>query len=46
MTEDFNIRNNDWNLLYLYHSVYTDMLWEVTDSFGLELSSSINLVPT
>ena len=41
MTGDFNIRNNNWNPLYLYHSIYTDMLRKITDSFNLELSSPI-----
>ena len=41
MTRDFNIRNNNWNPLYLYHSIYTDMLRKITDSFNLELSSPI-----
>jgi len=44
MTEDFNIRDNNWNPSYSYYSFYTDILWEVVDSFGLELSMSINLV--
>jgi len=26
MTGDFNIRDNDWNLSYPYHSVHTDIL--------------------
>ena len=41
---DFNIRNNDWDSSYPYHSLYTDMLWEFADSFGLELLISINPV--
>ena len=41
---DFNIRNNDWDPSYPYHSLYTDMLWEFADSFGLELLISINPV--
>jgi len=46
MTGDFNIRNNNWNPLYLYHSIYTDMLRKITDSFNLELSSPIIQVST
>ena len=46
MTGDFNIRDNDWNLSYPYHSVYTDILQEVADSFDLELSTPINSVST
>ena len=44
MTEDFNIRNNDWNLSYPYHSLHTNTVYEVADSFGLEMSTPINLV--
>jgi len=46
MTGDFNIRDNNWNSLYLYHSIYTDMLRKITDSFNLELSSPIIQVST
>jgi len=41
MTEDFNIRDNNWNSSYSCYLFYTDTLW---DSFGLELSIPINLV--
>ena len=41
MTEDFNIRDNNWDLLYPHHLSYTDILWEVVDNFSLELSISI-----
>ena len=44
ITEDFNIRDNNWDPLYSYYLFYTDILWEVIDSFGLELSIPINLV--
>ena len=46
MVEDFNIRDNDWNSLYLHHSTYTDTLREIADSFNLELSLPIDQVPT
>ena len=45
MTRDFNIRNNDWDPSYPYHLVHMNMLQEVADSFGLEMSTSINPVP-
>jgi len=38
MTGDFNIRNNSWDLPFLYYSVYKDTLIEVADSLHLELS--------
>ena len=44
MIGDFNIRDNNWDPSYPYHLLYTDTLQEVADSFGLELSMSINLV--
>ena len=42
--EDFDIRDSNWDPSYPHHLLYTDMLWEVADSFGLELLISINLV--
>jgi len=46
MTGDFKIRDNNWNPSYPYYLVHMNMLQEVVDSFGLEMSTSINLVPT
>ena len=46
ITEDFNIRNNDWDPSYPHHSTYTDMFKEMTDSFNLELSSPVVQVLT
>ena len=46
MIGDFNIRNNDWNPLYSYYLLHTDMLQEVINSFSPKLSMFINLVPT
>ena len=46
MTEDFNIRNNDWDLSYLYYSVHTDTLIEIADLFDLRLFISVIQVPT
>ena len=43
MIGDFNIRDNDWDLLYLYHSIHTN---GIADSLNLELSMLINLVLT
>jgi len=44
MTEDFNIRDNDWDPSYSHHSLYTDILRDVADSFGLELLTLIDPV--
>ena len=41
MIRNFNIRNNNWDFAYPYYSIYTDTLGKVTDSFNLELSTSI-----
>jgi len=41
MTGDFNIKINNWDLLYSHYSVYTDTLIKTTDSFDLRLSISI-----
>ena len=46
MIEDFNIRDNDWDLSYPHYSLYMDTLWKVADSFSLELLTFINLVFT
>ena len=46
MTEDFNIRDNDWNLSYSHYLSYSDILREIADNFNLDLSTPINLVST
>jgi len=46
MIENFNIKDNNWNLLYLHHSTYADTLRKIADSFNLELSILVNQVPT
>jgi len=46
MTGDFNIRNSFWDPLYLYHSIYSNLLIDIIDSLLLELLYPTNLVPT
>jgi len=46
MTGDFNIRDSNWNLLYSFHSFYSDILVKIVDSFDFTLSSAIQKVPT
>ena len=46
MTGDFNIKNNNWDLLYPHHSIYTNTLREIANSFNLGLSIPINQVST
>jgi len=41
MAGDFNIKDSDWGLSYLFHSSYSDSLVEIVDSFDLTLSSPI-----
>ena len=46
MTGDFNIKNNNWNLLYPHYSIHTNTLREIANSFNLGLSTPINQVST
>ena len=38
---NFNIRNNIWDLSYLFHLSHSDSLFEITDSLNLKLSNHI-----
>ena len=46
MTEDFNIRNSLWNSNFPFHSVHSDMLFDIADSFSLALSKPTENFPT
>jgi len=46
MTEDFNIRNRFWDPNFLYHSSHRDTLFDITDSFQLEISKLAEFFPT
>jgi len=46
MTSDFNIRDNIWDLSFPHHSVISDDLMTIVDSFNLKLSFSTNHVST
>ena len=46
MTGDLHIRDLDWDLSCLYHSLYTKTLLEIADSLGLQLSNPTNPGPT
>ena len=39
MIEDFDIRNNNQDLSYLYYSTYMDTLREITDSFSRTINA-------
>ena len=38
---NFNIRNNIWDLSYLFHLSHSNSLFEITDSLNLKLSNHI-----
>ena len=46
MTGNFNIRDNNWNPLYPYDSMYADTLRKIANLFNLEMSIPINQIPT
>jgi len=46
MTDDFNIRDSDWDPNFQHHSTLTEDLLTITDSLGLELSPPVNPGPT
>ena len=46
ITEDFNIRDNIWDLFFPYHSFYSDFFTNIADLMDLYLSKSTHQVPT
>ena len=46
MTGDFNIKDNNYDSLFLFHSIHSDLLTDIMDSLDLFLSNSTNQVPT
>jgi len=46
ITEDFNIRDNNWDISYSYYLLYIDTFLEIADSFGLDLFILVNSGPT
>jgi len=46
MVDDFNIRNNNWNPFFPYHSSHSDLLIDIVDLIDLCLSKSNNQVST
>ena len=46
MTSNFNVRDSNWNSDYLYHSVHSDLLFNITDTFNLSFSHPTHSVPT
>ena len=46
MTEDFNIRDSLWDSNFPFHSIYSNMLFDIANSFSLTLSSPTENFPT
>jgi len=46
MTGNFNIRNSFWDPNFPYHSTYRDTLFNISDSFQLEISKLTEFFPT
>ena len=46
MTGDFDIRDSLWDLNFPFHSVHSDMLFNIAGSFSLALSKPIENFPT
>jgi len=46
MTGDFNIRDSDWNPSYSFHSVHSDLLVDIANTFDLSFSYPTNQVST
>ena len=46
MTGDFNIRDSFWDPNFPYHSSHRDTLFDITDSFQLEISKLAEFFPT
>jgi len=46
MTDDFNIRDSLWDPTFLHHSSHSDTLFEIADSFQIDLSRPVIFSPT
>jgi len=46
MTEDFNIRDSIWDPNYPFHLYNSELLFDIADSFSLNISNPIENVPT
>ena len=46
MTGDFNIRDSNWDPLYLFYSIHSNLLIDITNAFNLLLSHSTNSIST
>ena len=46
MTGDFNVRDSIWDSNFPFHSCHSDSLFDISDSFSLNISKPIENVPT
>jgi len=46
MTGNFNIRDSIWDFNFPFHSSHSDSLFDVTDSFSLDISKPLKNSPT
>ena len=46
MIGNFNIRDRDWDLNYPFHSIHSNLLFDIDDSFNLSFSYPVHQVPT
>jgi len=45
MTGDFNIRDSDWGPDYLFHSVHSELLFDISDALDLFFLILLTLSP-
>ena len=46
ITDNFNVRDRDWDLVYLFHSVHNELLFDISDTLDLSLSHPTNPILT
>ena len=46
MTDDFNIRDSIWNPNFLFHSSYSNSLFDIANSFYLDISKPLENIST
>ena len=44
MAGDFNIRDKNWDPLFPFHSIHSDLLTDITDSLEVFLSNSTKIL--
>jgi len=45
MTGNFNVRDSIWDNLYFFHLIHSDTIFDITNSFDICLSSSLQQAP-